>query len=289
MRVDSTSGMFQNFLMKGVTKKYQEAESKAIDEIGAADVNSNSDGLSEIQRTRVIPTVEYQPYEETWNSHCGIISNSDITKARRTSKPVSDVEYVREMTPEEEMAAFKKEIYDELSQMQSHNTLSNISVNFTEDGFKAMKDNPAYREEVMSMIKRDLGNSYARPCSILITVGKSVNDYSAYSCSVECDSAYWEGSKDSFYTRNKETPEDDDSSVSRTTFLLNQKRLEERRAENERYFAKLDEQGLMRAAHLEKQSIGKKAAELYDIIARHFDGFYEGSTEEPELYTDGIR
>ncbi len=73
--------------------------------------------------------------------------------------------------------SFKKEFYEDLSKVTNHRTVSNAAVNISEAAFKAMKDDPQYREKVLSLIQRDWGDSYApRNCSVLITVGSTLNE-----------------------------------------------------------------------------------------------------------------
>ena len=84
------------------------------------------------------------------------------------------------MSEAEEMELFKKEFYEDLSKITNHRTVSNAAVNISEEAFKAMKDDPQYREKVLSLIQRDWGDSYApRNCSVLITVGATLNEYRA--------------------------------------------------------------------------------------------------------------
>ena len=95
------------------------------------------------------------------------------------------------MSEAEEMELFKKEFYEDLSKITNHRTVSNAAVNISEEAFKAMKDDPQYREKVLSLIQRDWGDSYApRNCSVLITVGATLNEYRADSWPVGYDSEF---------------------------------------------------------------------------------------------------
>lgn len=68
-----------------------------------------------------------------------------------------------------------------------------------------MKDDPQYREKVLSLIQRDWGDSYApRNCSVLITVGATLNEYRADSWPVGYDSEFDMRSQNSFYKRTSE-------------------------------------------------------------------------------------
>ena len=105
----------------------------------------------------------------------------------------------------EEMEQFKKEFYEDLSKVTNHRTVSNAAVNISEAAFRAMKENPQYKEKVLSLIQRDWGDSYApRNCSVLITVGATLNEYRADSWPVGYDSEFDVRSQNSFYKRTRE-------------------------------------------------------------------------------------
>ncbi len=105
----------------------------------------------------------------------------------------------------EEMEQFKKEFYEDLSKVTNHRTVSNAAVNISEAAFRAMKENPQYKEKVLSLIQRDWGDSYApRNCSVLITVGATLNEYRADSWPVGYDSEFDVRSQNSFYKRTSE-------------------------------------------------------------------------------------
>ena len=105
----------------------------------------------------------------------------------------------------EEMEQFKKEFYEDLSKVTNHRTVSNAAVNISEAAFKAMKEDPQYKEKVLSLIQRDWGDSYApRNCSVLITVGATLNEYRADSWPVGYDSEFDVRSQNSFYKRTSE-------------------------------------------------------------------------------------
>ena len=105
----------------------------------------------------------------------------------------------------EEMEQFKKEFYEDLSKVTNHRTVSNAAVNISEAALKAMKEDPQYREKVLSLIQRDWGDSYApRNCSVLITVGATLNEYRADSWPVGYDSEFDVRSQNSFYKRTSE-------------------------------------------------------------------------------------
>ena len=111
----------------------------------------------------------------------------------------------QELLEAEEMELFKKEFYEDLSKVTNHRTVSNAAVNISEAAFKAMKEDPQYREKVLSLIQRDWGDSYApRNCSVLITVGATLNEYRADSWPVGYDSEFDVRSQNSFYKRTSE-------------------------------------------------------------------------------------
>ncbi|MCM1345170.1 MAG: hypothetical protein NC246_15210 [Muribaculaceae bacterium] len=111
----------------------------------------------------------------------------------------------KELSEAEEMELFKKEFYEDLSKITSHGTVSNAAVNISEAAFKAMKDDPGYREKVLSLIQRDWGDSYApRNCSVLVTVGATLNEYRADSWPVGSDFEFDACSQNSFYKRTNE-------------------------------------------------------------------------------------
>ena len=111
----------------------------------------------------------------------------------------------QELSEAEEMEQFKKEFYEDLSKVTNHRTVSNAAVNISEAAFKAMKEDPQYREKVLSLIQRDWGDSYApRNCSVLITVGATLNEYRADSWPVGYDSEFDMRSQNSFYKRTSE-------------------------------------------------------------------------------------
>ena len=137
-------------------------------------------------------------------------------EAKRNTKNVSGTEKfalektgsTQELSEAEEMELFKKEFYEDLSKVTNHRTVSNAAVNISEAAFKAMKEDPQYREKVLSLIQRDWGDSYApRNCSVLITVGATLNEYRADSWPVGYDSEFGIRSQDSFYKSSNERKE----------------------------------------------------------------------------------
>ena len=124
------------------------------------------------------------------------------TKNTKNINGTGKADSTYELSEAEEMEIFKKEFYDELSKITNHRTVSNAAVNMSEAAFKAMKGDPEYREKILSLIQRDLGASYApRDCSVLITVGATLDDYRGDSWSVGYDSEFHMRSRNSFYKR----------------------------------------------------------------------------------------
>ena len=110
-----------------------------------------------------------------------------------------------ELSKAEEMQLFKKEFYEDLSKIICNPTVSNAAVNISDAVFQAMKDDPEYRAQVLSLLQRDLGASYApRNCSVLITVGTSLDQYRADSWPVGNDSEFYTRSKGSFWEQRME-------------------------------------------------------------------------------------
>lgn len=111
----------------------------------------------------------------------------------------------KELSEAEKMEVFKKEFYEELSKITTHATVHNAAVNISEEAFKNMQADPEYREKVLSLIKRDWGDSYSpRNCSVLITVGATLNDYRGDSWPAGYDSGFRMRSANSFYKKADE-------------------------------------------------------------------------------------
>jgi hypothetical protein len=110
----------------------------------------------------------------------------------------------KELSEAEEMEIFKKEFYEDLSKITIHKTLNNVAINISEAGFKAMKDDPQYREKILSLLKRDLGSSLARNCSAVFTVGATIKEYRGDSWPVGYDSEFYARSQNSFYKKTSD-------------------------------------------------------------------------------------
>lgn len=133
-------------------------------------------------------------------------NNVATTKSTKSVNSTGETGNTKELSEAEEMAIFKKKFYDELSRINNHRTVSNMAINISEDAFKKMKEDPQYKQQILNLVQRDWGDSYApRNCSVMITVGSSLNDYRADSWPVGYDSEFDIRSKNSFYkkTSNK--------------------------------------------------------------------------------------
>ena len=136
-------------------------------------------------------------------------NNVATTKSTKSVNSTGETDNTKELSEAEEMAIFKKEFYDELSRINNHRTVSNMAINISEDAFKKMKEDPQYKQQILNLIQRDWGDSYApRNCSVLITVGSSLNDYRADSWPAGYDSEFDVRSKNSFYKKTSESKKD---------------------------------------------------------------------------------
>ena len=118
-------------------------------------------------------------------------NNVATTKSTKSVNSMGETGNTKELSEAEEMAIFKKEFYDELSRINNHRTVSNMAINISEDAFKKMKEDPQYKQQILNLVQRDWGDSYApRNCSVMITVGSSLNDYRADSWPVGYDSEF---------------------------------------------------------------------------------------------------
>ena len=159
-------------------------------------------------RTYGVPT----KFRETRQT--GTQGSSFLDLAARASRETTDVLEINStdstqqktvLSEAEEMQLFKKEFYEDLSKIVCNPTVSNAAVNISDAAFQAMKDDPEYRAQVLSLLQRDLGASFApRNCSILITVGTDLNQYRADSWPVGNDSEFHSRSKDSFWEQRME-------------------------------------------------------------------------------------
>lgn len=166
---------------------------------------------------------------------------------------VSKTNQIEKMSSEEELAVFKNEFYEELSKINPHNTVSNGAVNISKDAFKRMHEEPAYKDQILNLIKRDFGDSYApRNCSVLITVGSTLNDYRADSWPVIADSEFDMRSQNSFYKKTNESKKEEQKELMEAYL---QKRQEMKRIQQEIIDEKIEKENDMR------ESLRKSEAE----------------------------
>lgn len=135
-------------------------------------------------------------------------NNAATTKnVNNTEKfALEKTESTRELSEAEEMAIFKKEFYAEIDKIPKDRTIANVAINISEEAFKNMKADPKYREQMLSVIRRDMTGSVAPApdCSMVITVGATAKDYRADGWSVNNDSEFDVRSQNSFYKRTSE-------------------------------------------------------------------------------------
>ena len=134
-------------------------------------------------------------------------NNVATTKSTKSVNSTEETGSTKELSEAEEMAIFKKEFYAEIDKIPNDRTIANVAINISEEAFKNMKDDPEYREKILSLIKRDMTGSVAPApdCSLVITVGATSKDYRADGWSVNNDSEFYARSQNSFYkkTSNK--------------------------------------------------------------------------------------
>ena len=134
-------------------------------------------------------------------------NNVATTKSTKSVNSTEETGSTKELSEAEEMAIFKKEFYAEIDKIPKDRTIANVAINISEEAFKNMKDDPEYREKILSLIKRDMTGSVAPApdCSLVITVGATSKDYRADGWSVNNDSEFYARSQNSFYkkTSNK--------------------------------------------------------------------------------------
>ena len=127
-------------------------------------------------------------------------NNVATTKSTKSVNSTGETGNTKELSEAEEMAIFKKEFYAEIDKIPRNRTIS-------EEAFKNMKDDPEYREKILSALKRDLTSSFAPlEASMVLTVGATAKDYRGDSWSgVNNQSEFYARSQNSFYkkTSNK--------------------------------------------------------------------------------------
>lgn len=134
-------------------------------------------------------------------------NNVATTKSTKSVNSTGETGNTKELSEAEEMAIFKKEFYAEIDKIPRNRTITNVAINISEEAFKNMKDDPEYREKILSALKRDLTSSFAPlEASMVLTVGATAKDYRGDSWSgVNNQSEFYACSQNSFYkkTSNK--------------------------------------------------------------------------------------
>ena len=129
-------------------------------------------------------------------------NNVATTKSTKNVNSMGETGSTKELSEAEEMAIFKKEFYAELERIPKHRTLANVAINISEEAFENMKADPEYRQQILSLLQRDLTSSFApTKASMVLTVGATSKDYRGDSWSVNNDSEFYARSQDSFYKK----------------------------------------------------------------------------------------
>lgn len=110
----------------------------------------------------------------------------------------------QELSEAEEMELFKKEFYEELSKIKIDRHNINVAINISEDAFKKMKEDPQYKQQILNLLKRDLGSSLPANYSAVFTIGSSIKDYRGDAYPVGYDSEFYARSQNSFYKKTSE-------------------------------------------------------------------------------------
>ena len=136
--------------------------------------------------------------------HNNVATTKNVNNTEKFA--LEKTENTRELSETEEMELFKKEFYAELERIPKNRTITNLAVNISEEAFKNMKADPAYRAKIMSALQRDLTSSFAPlKASLLITVGATEKDYRGDSWSgPNNDSEFFARSQESFYKKTSE-------------------------------------------------------------------------------------
>ena len=150
-------------------------------------------------------------------------NNVATTKSTKSVNSTGETGNTKELSEAEEMAIFKKEFYAEIDKIPRNRTITNVAINISEEAFKNMKDDPEYREKILSALKRDLTSSFAPLEASMVVQGSNdpieagmrvpkddirieANDYRGDSWSgVNNQSEFYARSQNSFYkkTSNK--------------------------------------------------------------------------------------
>ena len=139
-----------------------------------------------------------------------LYENSYSAYAQGTKKNTSETEAsvkTSTMSEAEEMAAFKKEFYADLERLVINKSIVNFAINISEKAFENMKADPNYREKILSLLQRDLGDYYGsgpRRACVVLTVGATSGDYRGDSWPICNNSGFYTSSQNSFYKKSTE-------------------------------------------------------------------------------------
>ena len=111
-------------------------------------------------------------------------SGDDSANAISKTEKVADTK-PRKLTEQEEMIRFQQEFYAEIAKIPMSGQLNTLAIRVTDEGWKRMKEEPAYREKMMSLIKRDTIGTYFGKTNEIITIGRSSAEYRASSFPAE--------------------------------------------------------------------------------------------------------
>ncbi len=112
--------------------------------------------------------------------HYRVTASGQGTKAEKAAGNAGGSE--KKLSEAAELSDFKRKFYDDLSRIVPYKTTRDTTLIISEEAFLKMKEDPAYREKVLALIRRDWGN-YCGPgkYKVLITVGADLKDYRASS------------------------------------------------------------------------------------------------------------
>lgn len=109
-------------------------------------------------------------------------SGNEVTQISEMAKTETKS---RKLTEQEEMVRFQQEFYAEIAKIPMSGQLNTLAIRVTDEGWKRMKENPEYREKMMSLIKRDTTGTYFGKTNEIITIGRSSAEYRASSFPAE--------------------------------------------------------------------------------------------------------
>lgn len=94
---------------------------------------------------------------------------------------VEELEEVVTLTPEEEMALFKEEFYKELEAIYSDlpSNILSLAVNISDEAFEALKDDPEYKEKLLTGLANDLAEAGELDKSVHMYVSVDETTFSA--------------------------------------------------------------------------------------------------------------